>query len=185
MKKEDYDHALIYYNKAISLNPQYADAWLGVGVVLDAKERTSEALHYVKKAVEIEKENPEHWYVYGELQQKMQFYEDAEISFKKVIELDPDNPSIWLDYANLLFEQENKNGSLEILAEGIKHHPKNAELLYRISACLMSIGQKQEALSFLQKALKINYEMHQELFNYLPQLKENISIIDLIESYKK
>ena len=44
----------------------------------------------------------------------MLFYEDAEVSFKKVIELDPDNAEIWLDYANLLFEQENKNGSLEI-----------------------------------------------------------------------
>ena len=115
----------------------------------------------------------------------MQFYEDAEESFKKVIELDPDNSEIWLDYANLLFEQENKNGSLEILAEGIKHHPQNAELHYRISACLMSIGQKQEALSFLQSALKLNYDKHNELFDYLPDLKENISITELIESYKK
>jgi tetratricopeptide (TPR) repeat protein len=115
----------------------------------------------------------------------MQFYEDAELSFKKVIDLDPTNSEIWLDYANLLFEQENKNGSLEILAEGIKYHPQNAELHYRIAACLMSIGQKQEALSFLQKALTLNYEKHNELFDYIPQLKSNISITNLIESYKK
>ena len=71
------------------------------------------------------------------------------------------------------------------LAEGIKHHPQNAELHYRISACLMSIGQKQEALSFLKKALKLNYDKHNELFDYLPDLKENTSITDLIEAYKK
>ena len=135
--------------------------------------------------MELEKENAEFWHIYGELQQKMLFYEDAELSFKKVIELDPDNAEVWLDYANLLFEQENKNGSLEVLAEGIKYHPQNAELQYRISACLMSIGQKQEALGFLQNALKLNYEIHNELFDYLPQLKENSSITDLIESYKK
>ena len=158
---------------------------MGIAIVLDAQEKTSEGLHYAKKAVELDKTNAEYWYIYGELQQKMQFYEDAELSFKKVIELDPDNAEIWLDYANLLFEQENKNGSLEVLAEGIKHHPQNAELHYRISACLMSIGQKQEALSFLQSALKLNYEKHNELFEYLPQLKENTSITDLIESYKK
>jgi len=50
---------------------------------------------------------------------------------------------------------------------------------------LMSIGQKQEALSFLQKALKLNYDKHNELFDYLPDLKENTSITDLIEAYKK
>jgi hypothetical protein len=37
----------------------------------------------------------------------------------------------------------------------------------------------------LQNALKLNYEKHSELFEYLPQLKENTSITDLIESYKK
>ena len=74
---------------------------------------------------------------------------------------------------------------MEILAEGIKYHPHNAELQYRIAACLMSIGQKQEALSFLRNALKLNYDIHNELFDYIPQLKENPSITDLIESYKK
>jgi hypothetical protein len=49
----------------------------------------------------------------------------------------------------------------------------------------MSIGQKQEALSFLKNALKLNYALHNELFDYLPQLKENSSITDLIELYKK
>jgi uncharacterized glyoxalase superfamily protein PhnB len=57
--------------------------------------------------------------------------------------------------------------------------------MYRISACLMNAGQKQEALSFLQKALNANYELHKEIFDYLPQLKEDSSILELIESHKK
>jgi tetratricopeptide (TPR) repeat protein len=175
----------VYYNKSIKVNPQIADAWLGIAIVLDAQNKTSEALHYAKKALELEPHNADFWYILGELQQKMQFFEDAENSFKKVIDIQPEDTDIWLDYANLLFEQEDKNGSLEILAEGIKHHPQYAPLQYRIAACLMSIGQKQEALGFLQNALALDYEKHNELFDYSPDLKENTSITDLIEAYKK
>ena len=70
-------------------------------------------------------------------------------------------------------------------AEGIKIHPQSAELQYRMSACLMIIGQKQEALSFLHTALKLDYDLHNEIFDYVPELKDNTAITDLIESYKK
>jgi hypothetical protein len=54
-----------------------------------------------------------------------------------------------------------------------------------MSAYLLELGKKQEALGFLQNALVLDYEKHNELFEYLPQLKENTSILDLIESYRK
>ncbi|MEI6487432.1 MAG: tetratricopeptide repeat protein [Bacteroidota bacterium] len=184
-KKHDYETALKQYFKSIAIDSKYPDTQAGIAVVLDALGRPSEAVHYIKKAIELEKENPEYWHILGQIQKKLLFYEDAELAFKKSIELDSDDSQLWLDYADLLFEQENKNGSLEILAEGIKNHPQNAALQYRISACLMSIGQKQEALSFLHTALKLDYDKHSELFAYIPQLKENTSITDLIESYKK
>ena len=184
-KKEELDHALNYYHKAVKLDALLADGWMGIGIVLDMQHRLMEGVHYIKKALDIEPENSEYWFVFAEVQEKLGFLEEAEMAYKKVIELDPANTDIWLSYSNLLFEQEDKNGALELLAEGIKHHPDNAELQYRIAGCLMQIGQKQEAMSFLQNALRLNYEKHNELFEYLPQLKENSSIVDLIESYKK
>jgi len=78
-----------------------------------------------------------------------------------------------------------KKEALEVLQEGIKHHPDNAELQYRITACLLTMGIKQEAMEHLHSALKLNYEMHNEMFEYIPALKENTSVIDVIQSYKK
>jgi len=54
-----------------------------------------------------------------------------------------------------------------------------------MSAYLLEIGQKQEAMNFLQNALLLDYEKHKDLFEYLPQLKDNTSVVDLIESYRK
>ena len=184
-KKEDYDNALKYYHKAATKDEKLAGAWIGIGVMLDYKDRTAEGIHYIKKGIELDSEDADYWYIYGSCQEKMRFYEEAEISYKRVIELNPDLPGIWLDYANLLYEQNSKDASLEVLAEGIKHNPQNAALQYRMSACLFKIGQKQEATSFLQNALKLNYEEHNELFAYIPQLKDDASVVELIQSFKK
>lgn len=184
-KKEQYDLALVFYNKAIKADPLLADAWLGIGISLDSLGRTAEGIHYVKKSIELQQESGVFWYVFGDMQCKLEFYEEAGAAYTKVTELEPENKDIWLDYANLLDSQGEKTKALEILAEGVKHHPDNAEILYRISACLFSVGQKQEALTFLHNALGLDYEKHSDLFEYLPQLKENTTVLDLIESYKK
>ena len=49
----------------------------------------------------------------------------------------------------------------------------------------MSTGEKQEAFSFLQTALNLDYDKHNKLFEFLPQLKSNSAVLELIESYKK
>ena len=42
---EDYRKAKINYNKAIQLNPDLADAWMGIGIVLDNQNLRTEGIH--------------------------------------------------------------------------------------------------------------------------------------------
>ncbi len=184
-KKEEYEHALANYNKAVKLDPHMADAWMGIGMVLDYQNRITEGIHYVKKALELDQENADFWYIYGDVQNKMGFQEEAATAYRKVAELDPYIIDIWLDHSALLVEMEHVGEALEVLAEGIKHHPTNAELQYRMAGCLMRAGEKQEAMGFLQTALNIDYDKHNELFDFLPQLKHNAAVLEIIESYKK
>ncbi|HEU4719066.1 MAG TPA: tetratricopeptide repeat protein [Bacteroidia bacterium] len=184
-KKEEWDLAMIHYNKAIKLSPDLADGWLGMGLCLEMLGRMQEAIHYVKKAIEIAPDNSEYWYTFGDIQVKLGFQEEAEAAYRKVLEIEPENPDIWLDYSGLQFEMENEDIALETLAEGIKFHPSNAELNYRMSAYLLSLGKKQDALSYLHNALQLDFEKHNTLFEFLPQLKENTGLAEIIESYRK
>jgi len=145
----------------------------------------TEGIHYIKKAIELDPTNSDFLFIFGEVQHRLGFHEEAEAAYKKVLENDPDNADIWLNYSDLLFENDQKQNALEVLAEGIKYHPTNAELQYRMGACLMSLGNKQESISYLQHALQLDYDKHSELFEYSPQLKQNSAVLDLIESFKK
>jgi hypothetical protein len=46
-------------------------------------------------------------------------------------------------------------------------------------------NKKQDALTHLQQALSIDYEKHNELFDFIPDLKENATVIQVINTYKK
>lgn len=183
--KEDLDTALLYYHKATRIDAGLGDAWLGIGVVLEQQGRLSEGIHYVKKALDLNNANPEYWYVYGDFQLKLGFHEEAEGAYKQVLLAEPENPHIWLDYAKVQFEMEMAEASIETLMEGIKHHPTYAELQYRMAAYLIYAGRKSEALEYLHEALHQNFEKHEEMFEEFPQLRDNMSLVELIESYRK
>jgi tetratricopeptide (TPR) repeat protein len=181
----DYDHALLYYNKCIKKQPDFADAWLAIGMVLDLQNRLTEGIHYIKKAIELNNKEAEYWYVFGDIQRKLGFFEEAGEAYARVIELHYSEWDIWLDYADLLFEADYAQQGLEMLQEALKQFPSIAELHYRISAMLIGLGKKQEALTYLQSALTLDYDKHNELFEYAPALKKNETILKVIDTFKK
>ncbi|MFM2017626.1 MAG: hypothetical protein RL007_1282 [Bacteroidota bacterium] len=184
-RKNDWDTALIYYHKATRLDPDYADAWLGIGVALEAQGRVSEGIHYVKKALDMNGENHEYWYTYGDFQHRLGFHEEAENAYRHVSQLMPENPSIWLDLSKVQFEMELTDKAIGTLTEGLKNHPHNAELMYRMAAYLLHTGRKQDALEYLHSALHQDFEKHEEMFEEFPQLRDNGTLLELIESYRK
>ena len=144
-----------------------------------------EAIHYIKKTLDLDKENVDYWFTYAEIHEKIGFIEEAEIAYKKVIELENFEPEIWLNYSNLLYQQEYQKEAIDVLCEGIKYHPDSADIFYRLSAYLFNQGDDNKALTYFQDALKLNYEKHQDIFIYMPNVKDNPNLINLLNTYKK
>ena len=107
------------------------------------------------------------------------------IAYAHVIELQYPEWDVWLDYADLLFEADYAPQGLEMLQEALKQFPDVAELHYRLSAMLLGVGKKQEALVHLQSALTLDYDKHNELFEYAPALKDNKTVLQVIDTFKK
>lgn len=184
-KLEDYPTAHQYYQNAVKHDPYLADAWLGIGVMLDYQNRLTEGIHYIKKAIGLDQENAEYWFVLGEVERKLGFIEDAKFAFEKVIHFDSSNTDIWLDYADMLYEQNNLEGAIEVVDRGLKHHTQDSNLFYRLTAFHLLQGRETEALDALRSGLQLDAENHHELFEYFPLSRKNIRVLDLIETYKK
>jgi tetratricopeptide (TPR) repeat protein len=166
------------------MEPTHADAWLGVGIVLDYQNRITESIHYIKKAIEINPSVPEYWYVFAEVQHKLGFMEEAASAYQRVIELGYKEFDIWIDYSKLLYEAGYYSECEKVLLEAIQRFPDVPELFYRICSVLIEMGKKQEALIFLENALELDYDKHIELLEHMPVLVHDETVMHLINTYK-
>jgi tetratricopeptide (TPR) repeat protein len=102
-----------------------------------------------------------------------------------VLELDEFDSETWLNYSHLLFQYESYSEAIDLLKKAIKINPKKAELSYRISAYLFKSGNDELGLKFFKEALIINYEKHEDFFRYIPSVKSNIILLNLLTKHKK
>ena len=124
-------------------------------------------------------------FFYAELHEKVGFIKEAEIAYKKVLEFDNKDYESWLNYTHILYQQESLNEAIDSLYEAIDYNPKNAKLIFRLSAYLLEIGDETKGTTLFENALKINYDLHEELFEYMPSIKNNKNLLNLLDNFKK
>ena len=93
-RRGDLVKAVYYFQKAVEINPRYADAYHNLGNVNRNMGKTEEAIKSYEKALEI---NPNIWQSYqniGAIYYKAQNREKALEYFEKALVLVPDNEGL-------------------------------------------------------------------------------------------
>ncbi|MBX7095725.1 MAG: tetratricopeptide repeat protein [Flavobacteriales bacterium] len=183
-KLEMPEEAFENFLKATEIDEDLADGWLGMGIALSMMEKHKEAIPYLEKAKALEDKSSDTWYILGEVLDKANDISGSQQSFLKALELDGDNPELIMDYTDFLKRRFSLQEALEEMDKHILRFPQQAELLYRQSVYLLESGKKAQAMEMLAEALSLNFEEHEELFDYLPELKNNNDIVELIEHYR-
>ena len=62
MMNENYDDAIVYYDKVIELNPSYISAWNNKGIALYRLKMYESAINCYDKAIEIDPNHANAWY---------------------------------------------------------------------------------------------------------------------------
>ncbi len=184
-KMNNLNKAKSYYYKCIRKDEYFAEAWYNLALILDLQDLPKEASYYIEKAIDINSSNVDYLFIYAQINEKIGLIKEAEIAYRKVLELDELDSESWLNYSDLLYKNESTNKAIEVLKKGVKLNPKNAELSYRLSAYLFQSGSENLALSIFENALSIDYDLHEKLFQYLPSIKENKNLLNLLTEYKK
>lgn len=97
-----YENALKQFESSTSLNPDYADSWVGKGYALMYLDRFDEALTSFDKAIKINAADPNPWYNKACIFAKENKKAEAIENLKKAIELKPEfrqnaKTDTWLD----------------------------------------------------------------------------------------
>ncbi len=182
---EAYQDALDNYLAAIEIDDKFSDAFLAAGNVYDLLDQRKEALEFMKTANELEPNNPTYLFHYADLLYEYGEHSQGIEMLEKALSIDPYDEEIyellgWM-YANNNLMAE----AIRVLNDAVLYLPDNTVLPYHLAACLWMKGNVAEAYSQVHQALDKDFSKHQYLFDYFPELKQNTSLLAIIEEHRK
>lgn len=97
MENKEYTQAITAYDQAITLSPEYYEAWNGKADALNRAQRFSEALDASDKALSLNPDYVQGWINRGYILYNLGRYEDELTTYEKAISIDPSSPDAWFN----------------------------------------------------------------------------------------
>lgn len=113
------DSAIICFQKALNIYPDYSYANINMGIALSKKGRDKEAEPYYIKAESVDAYNPECYYFYALYLMKMQRTDEAIAKLKQGLKVSPTHEGIKLTLASLT----NFKSPVMVAQEAVKKDP--------------------------------------------------------------
>ena len=153
--KGKYELALVAFDKAIEIKPDYVEAWSNKGVTLGKLGKYDEAVKCFDEAIEIKPDYAEAWYNKGVALGKLGRHEEALKACDGAIKIKPDYAEAWFGKGAALGKLGRHEEALKAFDEAIKIKPDLAEAWFGKGAALGKLGRHEEALKAFDKAIEI------------------------------
>jgi tetratricopeptide (TPR) repeat protein len=85
----DFDNAIVHFNKSIELDNKYAQAYNGLGIAQTALNKYAEAEKALQSYIKLKPDKPDPYDTYGFLLLKSGRYDESIVQYKKALERDP------------------------------------------------------------------------------------------------
>lgn len=153
---KNYADAIVSFEKAIDLNPQYSEAYNYLGIVYDNKGDYNQAMYYYKKAFEIKPTDAVVANNLGIIYAVKKDYDNARWYTNKSIEL---NPNYYNAYNNLGWISETlgeKSKALDYFLKAYELDPTNDYAARHIGGIYEEQGKYKDAVYYYQKSIDNN-----------------------------
>ncbi|MDR0802769.1 tetratricopeptide repeat protein [Fluviicola sp.] len=169
-----------FYQKALSLMPTLAEAWLGLGIVKDLQGQPKESLHYIERALELEPDMDGYYHVYAGALENAGLLEEAEKAYQACMTLEPGNEDCFFDYVDYLLE--HRPGEAKTFVENYIHkHQLFFSVLPVIYLNWVS-GNMEGAKLVLLESFNKDPEKTKDVFIRYPELEDVQELVNLTRS---
>lgn len=160
----DYERAVLEYEKALGLNPRVVEAYNGIGIAYTMLKRYPQAIKSQEKALAL---NPEFANAHASLGLIYLIQENYELAihhYRQSISLSVNNSEnrnlsveaeSYKKIGQILMSQQSYSDAISAYQASIAINPNDAELYYNIGISYANIEKYSDALSSLNKALEI------------------------------
>jgi len=174
-----YEESLYFFQKAVALDPNCAEAWFGKGIVKMHLENYDESLSYIIRALELNEDNTEYLYAQGLVYMRQKDHKNGIKIFKHLVELESTDYDAWLNYSELLLITGKLDQAIEVLRKANDLNLNNANINFRLASYMFLQNNMDLGFSYLEKALFIDADAIEDLYDFYPEaaLNETISAI--------
>ena len=146
-----FDDAIISFEGAIKLNPNFTEAYNNLGSTQKSLNKYEEAIMNYKKAISLKKNNLEAFYNLASLFFLLENYVEAIDYYKNIINLEERHEEICEKYTICLFKTGKKNEIKDFVLKIISKYPKNRTLNNLLGQSLLTLNSHKEGLSYIRR----------------------------------
>jgi protein O-mannosyl-transferase len=153
------EEAIAHFQKALEIQPKYAQAHHHLGCALLAHGRVDEALAHFRKALELRPNHAETHNNLGVVLRQQGQLENATAHFQKALELRPDYAEAHNNFGLALRRQGQPENAIAHFQKALELRPNNAEAHNNLGVALRQQGQLADAMAHFQKAIAIQPDL--------------------------
>jgi tetratricopeptide (TPR) repeat protein len=154
MGRGELDEARRQFEKAIALDPNYADALLALGDVHRAEGRVADAEHVVKRALRVDPNSVGALAQLAELQRDQGRLDEAVRLFEEALAIDDSRPFLYLGYGDVLQRAGRFAAAEKAFRSVLELDPDSFKARYNLGVTYGNSGRIDEAIQMYEAALE-------------------------------
>ncbi|HEY9113990.1 MAG TPA: tetratricopeptide repeat protein, partial [Bacteroidales bacterium] len=177
---DDLESALKNFNKAIKLDDKIGEPWAGSARIAVKQQQDLKAIKCYERAILLMPLNDDYKYELAVVKLRNRMFSDAETLFKEIVEHDSTFIEAWINYSVCMNLSASIETAIDIIEKAIEKNKDEASLWYRLAGLLYKSGKVQQAYYYIETALKLDFETHAELLEFIPELEKESRFIELL-----
>ncbi|MBN2381768.1 tetratricopeptide repeat protein [bacterium] len=184
-KEENYQEALVYLMKSISLNKKQSKIHNLIGLCYLKQEDMSAAVSSFRDAIKFSKDNFEaNFYLANTLYQIQNFKESQEV-YEECLKINPKNLVVYYKLASAYQEDGNIEKTIDTYKRFLKHYPQNMAGLLKLGETYYKANDTKSALETFQEVLKISPDQAESYFFIGNIYRDDKQYDQAMENYNK
>ncbi len=179
------DKAIETFQKAIELNPEYADLYNDLGVAFFRNNQQDYAIETLLKAIELKPKDATMLNNLGLALKKNGQIDEAIEVFQKAIKIKPDDFDTYFNLGNAYSKKNKLDEAIETYKKAIKIKPEYADTYFNLGNAYSKKNKLDEAIETYKKAIELNFNGDNLFFNLGVALKKNGQKKEADEMFKK
>jgi len=185
LQKGSVDEAIVHYQKALQIDPDYVDACYNLGNALLQKGAVDEAIAHYQKALQINPDYAKACNNLGNVLVQKGSVNEAIIHFQKALQIKPDFAEAHDNLGNALLRKGKVDEAIVHFQKALQIEPDFAEPCNNLGIALAQKGQVAEAIAHFQRALQIKPDFAEAHNNLDTALRKMGNVAEAITHLQK